>query len=63
MHVALAKRPKNQFKLVQQSKYQGLRAYCLNIYTVKTKGGWIKADDINGISKVYSVPEDWVKER
>ena len=32
LHVARQKRPINQFKLDQQSRQQGLRAYCPNIY-------------------------------
>ena len=42
LHVALPKRPINQFKPVQKSKQQ--RAYCSNIYTVK-KGLNIIRDD------------------
>ena len=34
VHFDLSKRPINQFKPVQQSKQQALRAYCPNIYTV-----------------------------
>ena len=34
MHVALLKRLINQFKPVQQSRKQALKAYCPNIYTV-----------------------------
>ena len=34
VHVALPKRPINQFYLVQQSRQQTLRAYCLDIYTL-----------------------------
>jgi hypothetical protein len=34
MHVALTKRPINQFKPVHQSRQQALRADCPNIYTV-----------------------------
>ena len=34
MHVAWPKRPQSQFKPVQQSRQQVLRAYCPNIYTV-----------------------------
>ena len=30
------KGPMNQFKPVQQSRQQGIRAYCPNIYTVQT---------------------------
>ena len=32
--IVLPNRPTNQFKLVQQSRQQALRAYCTNIYTV-----------------------------
>ena len=35
MHVVLPKWPKDQFKPVQQSRQQELRAYCPNIYTVE----------------------------
>ena len=38
LHVALPKRPINQFKPVQQSKKQALRAYCPNIYTLLKDG-------------------------
>ena len=41
MHVALPKRPINQFNLIQQSRQQALRAFYPNIYTVamrKKKG-------------------------
>ena len=34
MHVALPKPPINQFKPVQQSRQQTLRAYCPNIFNV-----------------------------
>ena len=34
VHVALPKRPTNQFDLVQQSRQHALRAYCPNLYTV-----------------------------
>ena len=34
LYVALSKRPRNQFKPAQQSRQQGLRAYCSKIYTV-----------------------------
>ena len=34
MHVDLHKRPVNQFKLVQQSWLEDLRAYCSDIYIV-----------------------------
>ena len=34
LHVALLKWSINQIKPVQQSRQQGLRAYCPNIYTV-----------------------------
>ena len=34
VHAALPKRPINPFKSVQQSWYQGLRAYCPNVYTL-----------------------------
>ena len=34
VHVALPKLPISQFKPVQQSRQQALRAYCPNIYTV-----------------------------
>ena len=34
MHVAMPKWPINQFKLVQQSRKQALRASCPNTYTV-----------------------------
>ena len=33
MHVALPKHPINQFKPVQQSRQQAIRAYCPNVYT------------------------------
>ena len=36
MHAALPKQPINQFKLIQQSRQQTLRAYCPDIYTVTT---------------------------
>jgi hypothetical protein len=31
----LSKHPINQFELVYKSRYQRLRAYCSNIYTVR----------------------------
>ena len=34
MHVALPERLSNQFKPVQQSRQEALRAYCPNIYTM-----------------------------
>ena len=34
MHVAVPKRPIHQFKPVQQSRQQALKAYCPNIYTL-----------------------------
>ena len=34
VHIALPKRPINQFKPVQKSRQQALRPYCPNIYTV-----------------------------
>ena len=34
VHLALPKRPINQFKLDRQNRQQALRAYCSNIYTV-----------------------------
>ena len=36
VHVALPKWPINQFKPVQQSRQQALKAYCLNIYVYST---------------------------
>ena len=33
-HVALSKRPIHQFKPVQNSRQQVLKAYCSNVYTV-----------------------------
>ena len=36
MHVALPKRPINQFKLVQKSRQQALKAYCPHIYTLSS---------------------------
>ena len=32
---ALPKQPINQFKLVQESRQEVLRAYCSNVYTVQ----------------------------
>ena len=34
VHVALHKRPINQFQPLQQKRQQGLRAYCSYLYTV-----------------------------
>ena len=42
VHVVLPKWPINQFKPVQQSRQQVLRAYCPNIYTMPVKQGLLK---------------------
>ena len=42
VHVALLKKPINQFKPVQQSRNQALKAYCPNMYTVVGLDGlWV----------------------
>ena len=66
LHVVLPKQAMNQFKPVQQSRHQTLRAYCHNIY-ICTVGllqlaswlfskTWLCSEKLSNLSKLWNVP-------
>ena len=53
VHITLPKKPIIQFKPVQQSRRQDLRAYCPNVYVLQHYlGGWVRQSYIPFIWKV-----------